>query len=124
MFVRSDQHYIPVTKASPCSTYLLYGLQQVLLVWGAGRDAAMAAQLQRGHEHAHGALLVFREAVSVVVQHLVQIQGQLRSVLRGGRAAKRTKFGFCSEKKTNPSSMKTWSRTHLQTWTEAFFQDF
>lgn len=46
-----------------------------------GRDAAVAAQLERGHENAHGVLLVSGEAVDVVVQHLVEVQRQLWPVL-------------------------------------------
>lgn len=62
--------------------YLFYGLEQILLVSCVGRDAAVAAQLERGHEHAHGVLLVFAQAVFVIVQHLVQVERQLRPVLR------------------------------------------
>lgn len=48
-----------------------------------GRDAAVAAELERGHEDAHGVLLVSGEAVVVVVQHLVEVQRQLWPVLSG-----------------------------------------
>lgn len=41
----------------------------------------MATKLERGHEYAHGVLLVFGQAVLVIVQHLVQVQRQLWSVL-------------------------------------------
>lgn len=54
--------------------YLLYGLEQVLFVWTVGWDAAMATKLEGGHEDPHGMLLVFGEAVLVIVQHLVQVQ--------------------------------------------------
>lgn len=46
-----------------------------------GGDAAMAAELERGHEYTHSVLLVFGEAVLVIVEHLVQVQRQLWSVL-------------------------------------------
>lgn len=52
-----------------------------MFVWSIGWDAAMATKLERGHEYAHGVLLVFGQAVLVIVQHLVQVQRQLRSVL-------------------------------------------
>lgn len=48
-----------------------------------GRDAAVATELERGHEDAHGILLVSGEAVVVVVQHLVEVQRQLWPVLSG-----------------------------------------
>lgn len=54
-------------------------------MWSAGWDAAVAAELEGGHEHAHGVLLVFGEAVFVIVQHLIQVQGQLRSMLSENR---------------------------------------
>lgn len=57
-----------------CLTCLLYGLEQVLFVWGVGWDTAMATKLERGHEYTHSALLVFGEAVLVIVQHFVQVQ--------------------------------------------------
>lgn len=77
-------------------TDLFDGLEQVLLVGGVGRDAAMAAQLQRRHEHAHGVLLVLGEALLVVVQQLVQVQRQLGAVL-GGERRRRLKLNSCPE---------------------------
>lgn len=56
-----------------------------MLVWRVGWDAAMATQLERGHEDTHGVLLVFGEAVFVIVQHLIQVQAQLWSMLKRGR---------------------------------------
>lgn len=63
-------------------TDLLDGLQEVLFVRRVGRDAAVTAQLQGGHEGAHGVLLVLRQLVLVIVQHLVQVEGQLGPVLK------------------------------------------
>lgn len=57
-----------------CRTYLFHGFEQVLFVWNVGWDAAMATKLQRGHEYTHCVLLVFGEAVLVIVQHLIQVQ--------------------------------------------------
>lgn len=42
----------------------------------------MATKLERGHEHTHGILLVFGEAVFVIMQHLIQVERQLWSMLR------------------------------------------
>lgn len=42
----------------------------------------MATKLERGHEHAHGVLIVFGEALFLIVQHLMQVEGQLWSMLR------------------------------------------
>lgn len=61
--------------------HLFDGLEQILLVRRIGRDAAVAAELERGHEDAHSVLLVSGEAVVVVVQHLVEVQRQLWPVL-------------------------------------------
>lgn len=72
--------------------HLFYGLEQVLLVRRVGRDAAVAAELERGHENAHGVLLVFAQAVFVVVQHLVQVQRQLWPVLSEKAAVGREKY--------------------------------
>lgn len=47
---------------------------QLLFVWSVGWDAAMATKLQRGHENTHSILLIFGEAVLVIMQHLVQVQ--------------------------------------------------
>lgn len=41
----------------------------------------MATELERGHEYSYGILLVFGEAVLVIVQHLKQVQRQLGSML-------------------------------------------
>lgn len=49
----------------------------------------MATELERGHEHAHGILLVSAEAVSVIVQHLMQVERQLWSMLRRGHKQKK-----------------------------------
>lgn len=54
--------------------YLFHGLEQILLVRCVGRNAAMATKLERGHEHTHGILLVFGEAVFVIVQQLIQVE--------------------------------------------------
>lgn len=62
-------------------TDLFYGLEQILLVSCVGRNAAVATKLERGHEHPHGVLIVLGEAVFVVVQHLVQVERQLWSML-------------------------------------------
>lgn len=76
------------------TTCLFYGFEQILFVWSVGWDAAMAAELEGGHEHAHGVLLVFGEAVFVIVQHLVQVQGQLRPMLSDKQRWKRTSQNF------------------------------
>lgn len=34
----------------------------------------MATKLERGHEYTHGILIVFGEAVLVIVQHLIQVE--------------------------------------------------
>lgn len=65
------------------SAYLLDGLEQVRFGWGVGGDAAMAAQLEGGHEGVGGRLLLFAQAVLVVSQQLVQVQDQLGAVLPG-----------------------------------------
>lgn len=57
-------------------------------MWSIGWDAAMTAKLERGHEYTHGALLFFGEVILVIVQHLVQVQRQLWSVLRAAREKK------------------------------------
>lgn len=54
----------------------------------------MATELEGGHEHTHGVLLVFGEAVFVIVQHLVQVQGQLRSMLSENQRRKSTGHNF------------------------------
>lgn len=59
-----------------------------MFVWSIGWDAAMTAKLERGHEYTHGALLFFDEVILVIVQHLVQVQRQLWSVLRAAREKK------------------------------------
>lgn len=61
--------------------HLFDGLEQILLVRRIGRDAPVAAELERGHENAHSVLLVFGEAVFVIVQHLIEVQRQLGPVL-------------------------------------------
>lgn len=48
----------------------------------------MTAKLERGHEYTHGTLLFFGEVILVIVQHLVQVQRQLWSVLRAAREKK------------------------------------
>lgn len=59
-----------------------------MFVRSIGWDAAMTAKLERGHEYTHGALLFFGEVILVIVQHLVQVQRQLWSVLRAAREKK------------------------------------
>lgn len=44
----------------------------------------MATELERCHEHTHGILFIFGEAVLVIMQHLIQVQRQLGSMLREG----------------------------------------
>ena len=63
------------------SWYLSDGLEQVRLVRGTGGDAAMATQLEGGHEGSGQALLLLGQAVLVIMQHLVQEQSQLGAVL-------------------------------------------
>ena len=68
--------------------YLLDGLEDVWFVGRAGRDAAVAAQLQGGHEHCGRVLLLAAQAFLVVVEQLVERENQLGPVLqRGGREA-------------------------------------
>lgn len=62
-------------------TDLFYGLEQILLVSCVGRNASVATKLERGHEHTHGVLIVFGETVFVIMQHLVQVERQLWSML-------------------------------------------
>lgn len=55
----------------------------------------MTAKLERGHEYTHGALLFFGEVILVIVQHLVQVQRQLWSVLRAGERKESADFSLC-----------------------------
>lgn len=54
--------------------YLFNGLEEVLFVWSVGWDAAVTTKLERGHEYAHRILLIFSEAVLVVVHYFIKVQ--------------------------------------------------
>ncbi len=92
-----------------CRSHLFYGLEQVLFVWSVGWDAAVPTKLQRGHENTHGILLVFGEAVLVIVQHLIQVQWQLGSMLskREEKRGAEIKIEFLSEKVRCSDRQKT-----------------
>lgn len=62
---------LPFDNGCLYRTYLFYRPEQVLFMWCIGWDAAMATKLERGHEYAHGILLVFGEVVLVIVEHLI-----------------------------------------------------
>lgn len=69
-----------------------------MFVRSIGWDAAMTTKLERGHEYTHGALLFFGQVILVIVQHLVQVQRQLWSVLRAGERKESADFSlFVSE---------------------------
>lgn len=62
-------------------SYVFYGLEQILLERSIGWDAAMATKLEWGHEQTNGVLLLFGEAVFVILKHLIQVQWELRPML-------------------------------------------
>lgn len=69
--------------------YLFDGLEQVWLGRGVGGDAAVATQLEGGHEGVGSRLLLSAQAVLVLTQQLIQVQSQLGPVLQGGRGGER-----------------------------------
>lgn len=62
-------------------THLFYGLQQIFFMRSIGWDTSMATKLERGHENTNCILILFCEAVPVIMQHLIQIQGELWPML-------------------------------------------